>query len=137
MKGCTRLRIGAIESVNDVSVVCPVIAGSFVDVWQSAGRLALGDNVSGTWSISGGEGVSTDAMTIADLYCSGGARFIHNSTGTMTRGTVSGSAMLDLTDNMDIKTITDLWLEYNARLKKFADTSLHAIATTHDLRLAQ
>jgi len=134
LTGNTNLYIDAIEGINDVTLTCPLIAGTFVDVWQSAGRVELGDNVTGTWSISGGVAISEAAMTIADLNVSGNARFVHNSTGTITDANVSGNAELDLTDNLDVKTITTLYLKHKARLKKFDNSTLHAIATTHDLR---
>ena len=137
LTGNTNLYIDAVEGVNDVTLTSPLIAGVFVDVWQSAGRVELGDNVTGTWAISGGIGISELAMTIADLNASGTARFIHNSTGTITDANICGNAMLDLTDNIDVKTITTLYLKHQAKLKKFDNATLHAIGTTHDLRMTQ
>lgn len=137
LTGNTNLYIDAVEGVNDVTLTSPAIAGSFVDVWQSAGLAKIGDNISGTWSMSGGMGISDLAMTIADLNVSGNARFIHNSTGTITDANISGSGVLDLTDSIAIKTITTLWLKHNCTLKKFDNATLHAIGTTHDLRIAQ
>ena len=134
LTGNTNLYIDAVEGVNDVTLTTPAIAGSFVDVWQSAGRVELGDNVSGTWCVSGGMGISELAMTIADLNVTGNARFVHNSTGAITDANVANTAVLDLTDSIAIKTITRLWLKHNSTLKKFDNATLHAIATTHDLR---
>ena len=73
--------------------------------------------------------------TITNLY--GGAGTVEfNTAGTIARARIGGRLNLDLTQTMDVKTITELNTYAESVLKKFEDDTLHIITAWNDYRKA-
>lgn len=70
---------------------------------------------------------------VTNLY--GGSGTVRwNSTGTLTRGNIGGTCWFDLTDDLQVKTVTELNLYGRARYTRFANSVLHAVAALNDYR---
>lgn len=73
--------------------------------------------------------------TITKLY--GGAGTVEfNTPGTIAAARIGGSLILDLTQDVNVKTITELETWGNSVVKKFEDDVMHAITTWNDYRKA-
>jgi hypothetical protein len=73
--------------------------------------------------------------TITNLY--GGAGTVEfNTPGTIALARIGGSLVLDLTKDVNVKTITELNTYGRSSVRKFEDDVMHAIAAWNDYRRA-
>lgn len=73
--------------------------------------------------------------TITNLY--GNAGLIEfNTPGTIARARIDGTLVLDLTKDVNVKTITELNTSGNSVVNKFEDDTMHIITAWNDFRRA-